>query len=111
MSKWSTPRPTSSSTVKPTRIGACSISGCATRYATAPMISATPALSSAPRSVVPAVVTMSCLTRAARIGLALEQLAEVALLRGARVRRRILVGRRVDADVAEEALEDVRLQL
>jgi hypothetical protein len=54
--------------VKPTRIGACSISGCAARYATAPMISATPALSSAPSSVVPSVVTMSCPTRAARIG-------------------------------------------
>ena len=38
------------------------------RYATAAMISATPALSSAPRSVVPSLVTMSCPTRAASAG-------------------------------------------
>ena len=43
--------------------------------------------------------------------LALEHLAEVALLRGARVRRRVLVGRRVDADITEKALEDVALEL
>ena len=67
-SKSSAPRPTSSSTVKAMRIGARVRSGCRTRYATADMISAIPALSSAPRSVVPSLVTMSCPTRAASSG-------------------------------------------
>ena len=50
-SKWSAPPPISSSTVKQTRSGGGGSSGCAARYATAAMISATPALSSAPSSV------------------------------------------------------------
>ena len=58
-SKKSVPRPTSSSGLKPTLTGPCGISGCATRCATAAMISATPALSSAPSSVVPSVVISS----------------------------------------------------
>ena len=67
-SKSSAPRPTSSSTVKAMRMGARVRSGCRTRYATAAMISAIPALSSAPSSVVPSLVTMSCPTRAASSG-------------------------------------------
>src|SRR5262249_46758502 len=43
--------------------------------------------------------------------LLLEHPTEVELLRGARVRLRVLIGGRVDADVPEEALEDVVLQL
>ena len=39
--------------------GPCGSSGWAARYSTAAMISATPALSSAPSSVVPSVVTRS----------------------------------------------------
>ena len=39
--------------------------------------------------------------------LACEELAEVALLRGARIRRRVVIGLRVDADVAQESVEDV----
>ena len=62
------PRPTSSSTVNATRIGARRRSSVRARYATAAMISAIPALSSAPRSVVPSLVTMSWPTRTARAG-------------------------------------------
>ena len=58
-SKNFVPSPTSSSGVKAIRSGPCGSSGCATRYSTAAMISATPALSSAPSSVVPSVVTRS----------------------------------------------------
>src|SRR5712691_9088421 len=52
-SKCRVPRPISSSGVKAIRMRPCGISGCATRYAAAVTISATPALSSAPRSVLP----------------------------------------------------------
>ena len=45
--------------MKPTRIVGRGSSGCAARYATAAITSATPALSSAPSSVSPLVVTMS----------------------------------------------------
>jgi len=45
--KWMTPRPTSSSGLNATFTGPCGSSGCARRYATAAMISATPDLSSA----------------------------------------------------------------
>jgi hypothetical protein len=57
-------------------------------------------------------VTMLCqlgVVEAELAQLALQQLAEVALLRRARVRRRILVGRRIDTDVTQEPLEDVAL--
>ncbi len=58
-SKCFVPRPISSSGVNPTRILPCGISGCAMRCAAAVTISATPALLSAPSSVVPDAVTMS----------------------------------------------------
>ena len=60
MSNSSAPLPISSSGVKPTRIVARRTSGFAARYATADITSAIPALSSAPSSVSPLVVTMSC---------------------------------------------------
>ena len=53
------PSPISSSGVKPIRSVGRGSSGCAARWATAAMISATPALSSAPSSVSPLEVTMS----------------------------------------------------
>ena len=59
MSNSFAPSPISSSGVKPTRIVGRGSSGCAARYATAAITSATPALSSAPSSVSPLVVTMS----------------------------------------------------
>lgn len=46
--------------VKPIRILPCFTSGCFIRYSAAVMISATPALSSAPNSVVPSVVIKVC---------------------------------------------------
>ena len=63
------PWPTSSSTVKAMRARARGTSGCSISHLAAAMISATPALSSAPRSVVPSEVTMSWPTRSARSSL------------------------------------------
>ena len=60
-SKWSVPLPISSSTVKAIRAVARGASS-RTSWATAVMIAATPALSSAPSSVVPSLVTRSCPT-------------------------------------------------
>ena len=54
------PSPISSSGVKAIRIAGRGNSGLAARWATAVMIAATPALSSAPSSVSPLAVTMSC---------------------------------------------------
>ena len=69
MSKSRAPSPpVSSSGVKPTRSVGRGSSGCAARCATAAMISATPALSSAPSSVSPLEVTMSCPVLAASSG-------------------------------------------
>ena len=62
------PAPTSSSTVNATRTVACVGSGFRSRNSTAVMISATPALSSAPSSVVPSLVTMSWPTRPTSAG-------------------------------------------
>src|SRR6266550_439813 len=93
------------------------------------MISATPALSSAPRSVVPSEVTTSWPIRSAGSGedvavlgqldvveaellqLVPEQARELELPLGARTRVGEVVGLGVDTDVAEEALEGVGLEL
>ena len=56
-SKLLAPRPISSSGVKQIQIFPCFTSGCRIRYSIAVMISAIPALSSAPSSVLPSVVT------------------------------------------------------
>ncbi len=58
-SNLSAPRPISSSGVKPMAMSPWSSAGFSTKRCTASMISATPALSSAPSSVVPSLVTMS----------------------------------------------------
>ena len=60
MSNSVAPSPISSSGVNATRSVGRGSSGCAARYATAAMISATPALSSAPSRVSPLLVTRSC---------------------------------------------------
>jgi hypothetical protein len=60
MSNSVAPSPISSSGVKQTRSVGRGSSGWAARWATALTISATPALSSAPSSVSPLEVTMSC---------------------------------------------------
>ena len=67
-SKWSVPLPTSSSTVKAIRAVARGASS-RTSWATAVMIAATPALSSAPSSVVPSLVTRSCPSLSASAGI------------------------------------------
>ena len=64
------PWPISSSGVKPMRSVGRGSSGCAARWATAAMISATPALSSAPSSVSPLEVTMSWPSLPASSGIA-----------------------------------------
>ena len=69
MSNSVAPSPTSSSGVKPTRIVGRGSSGWAARWATAVMTSAMPALSSAPSSVSPLVVTMSCPTASRSSGI------------------------------------------
>ena len=56
---WSCPRAISSSGLKHTRMTPCGISGWRSRWRTALMTTATPALSSAPSRVVPLAVTMS----------------------------------------------------
>ena len=61
-----TPRPISSSGVKQIRIGPWGRSGCSSRWRAMAMTMATPALSSAPSSVVPLAVTMSSPTFVAR---------------------------------------------
>ena len=58
-SKCCVPRPISSSGVNAMRTAPCGRPECDSRYSAAVMISATPALSSAPSSVVPEAVTMS----------------------------------------------------
>ena len=68
MSNSEAPSPTSSSGVKPTRIVGRGSSGWAARCATAAITSAMPALSSAPSSVSPLVVTMSWPTLVAQLG-------------------------------------------
>ena len=62
------PRPISSSGLKAILTLPCSISGCACKYATAEIISAMPALSSAPSSVCPSVTIRSCPLYAATSG-------------------------------------------
>ena len=69
MSNRARPAPTSSSGVKPTLSVGRGSSGCAARCATAAMISAIPALSSAPSSVSPLLVTRSWPTRSSSSGM------------------------------------------
>jgi hypothetical protein len=76
-SKCIVPLPTSSSGVKPMRIVPCGISGCWIRYSAAAMISATPALLSAPSSVVPDAVTMSLPICSSRSGLSARRITAV----------------------------------
>ena len=67
-SRCITPLPISSSQVNTTRTGPCGISGFSARTRAASMMTATPALSSAPSSVVPSVVMIVLPTSASSSG-------------------------------------------